>query len=173
MRKFKNIQRKGILYIIVSFSLLLAPLYSAGAKTDDNANKEDEPQTLKGTIDLDKKERKYIYDPVGKTDPFKSFIVIRSKESSEDESVPKPYLQTVELSQLSITVIVVGDSGKWAMVKDSKGDGYIIKEGTLIGTNGGIVHKIQAGEVIIREEFTNYKGETEVKDVSKKTPSVR
>ena len=59
------------------------------------------------------------------------------------------------------------------MVKDNKGDGHVIKIGTPIGINRGVVYKIQPGEVIIREETKNpLTGKKEFTEVSKKTPSV-
>jgi Tfp pilus assembly protein PilP len=57
------------------------------------------------------------------------------------------------------------------MVTDNKGDGHVIKIGTPIGINRGVVYKIQSGEVIIKEEFRNYKDEKETRYVSKKAPS--
>ena len=83
----------------------------------------------------------YLYDPFGKTDPFKSFIAVIEETKKEEDKKPKTYLETLELSQLELIVIVVGKDKKWAMVKDSKGVGHVIKEGTPIGTNGGVVFK--------------------------------
>lgn len=119
------------------------------------------------------KGKDYLYDPSGKTDPFKSFIVIIEETKKEKEKKPKTYLETLELSQLDLIVIVVGKEGKWAMVKDSKGVGHVIKEGTPIGTNGGVVQSISEGQVTIREEFRDFRGRTQFKDVVKKTPSLR
>ena len=92
------------------------------------------------------------------------------KKKNEKE---RTYLETLELSQLSLIVIAISEKDKWAMVKDSKDDGHIIKVGTPIGTNGGVVYKIQPGEVIIREEYTNYKGEKQFREIVKVPPSER
>jgi type IV pilus assembly protein PilP len=120
-----------------------------------------------------KKDKGYLYDPTGKTDPFYSFIAKREKIAKKEKKKPLTYLETLDLSQLSLSVIVVSPRGKWAMVRDSKGLGHVIKEGTGIGTNGGVVHEIKAGEVIIREEFKNFRGEIQHKDIVKKTPSTK
>jgi Tfp pilus assembly protein PilP len=37
------------------------------------------------------------------------------------------------------------------MVRDAKGLGYVIKEGTAIGINGGVVRQVTEKEVIVRE----------------------
>jgi Tfp pilus assembly protein PilP len=117
------------------------------------------------------KDVDYIYDPTGKTDPFKSFIAIREEKEATEKKKPRTYLETLELSQLSLSVIVISPKGKWAMVNDSKGIGHVIKEGTAIGTNGGVVHAIAQGEVVIREEFKDFRGRTQYKDIIKKSPS--
>jgi Tfp pilus assembly protein PilP len=109
----------------------------------------------------------YIYDPSNKTDPFKSFIATIEEKTKAEKNKPKTYLETLELSQLDVVVIVISNKGRWAMVKDSKGLGHVIKEGTPIGTNNGVVSKITEGEVIIKEEYKDFKGETQYKDISK------
>jgi type IV pilus assembly protein PilP len=106
----------------------------------------------------------YLYDPTGKTDPFKSFISTREEKEKERA---KTYLETLELSQLNVVVIVISPKNRWAMVQDSKGVGHVIKEGTLIGTNNGVVYKITQGEVIIREEYKDFRGQTQYREISK------
>jgi type IV pilus assembly protein PilP len=118
-------------------------------------------------------EKGYLYDPTGKTDPFASFIAKREKIAKEEKRKPRTYLETLDLSQLNLSVIVVSPRGKWAMVRDSKGLGHVIKEGTGIGTNGGVVHEIKAGQVIIREEYKDFRGDIQHKDIIKKTPSTK
>jgi Tfp pilus assembly protein PilP len=106
----------------------------------------------------------YIYDPTNKTDPFKSFLT--TKEDKE-KGKTKTYLETMELSQLDLVVTVVGPKGRWAMVKDSKGMGHVVNEGTPIGTNNGVVYKISQGEVVIREEYKDFKGQTQFREIIK------
>ncbi len=171
MLKLINICNKKLHFTLIC-ALLSSFVFTVTVKSEDVKNEErvkDESPGLKESIDMGKVERKYLYDPTGKTDPFKSFIVIRDEKADKEKKKPRTYLETLELSQLSLSVIVIGKQGRWAMVKDSKDDGHVIKEGTPIGTNGGVVFKIQPGEVIIREEFTNFKGEKEFREVSKKT----
>jgi Tfp pilus assembly protein PilP len=106
----------------------------------------------------------YIYDPTNKTDPFKSFLTIREEQA---KSKAKTYLETLELSQLDLTVTVVSSKSKWALVKDSKGVGHVIKEGTPIGTNNGVVYKISQGEIIIREQHKDFRGQMQNIDITK------
>ena len=113
----------------------------------------------------------YFYDPRGKTDPFKSFIAIQEEMQELKKRKPTTYLETVELSQLQLTVIITSEEENWAMVRDSKGLGHVIKKGTYIGTDGGIVHEITDKEVIIREEYRDFRGTTKYREKTKSLPS--
>ncbi len=114
-----------------------------------------------------------IYDPTGKTDPFKSFIAKQEEIAEKKKSKPKTYLETLDLSQLELIAIIVGPKGNWAMVREAKGLGHVIKEGTKIGTKDGVVKKITDREVVVREEYRDFRGNIKHKDVSKKLPSLK
>jgi len=119
-----------------------------------------------------KEEKKYFYDPAGKTDPFKSFIAEQEEMAEKQKRKPRTYLETLDLSQLELIAIITGPQGNYAMVRDSKGVGHVIIKGTAVGTNGGVVEKITEREVIIREEYRDFRGSTRFKDVTKKLPSL-
>jgi Tfp pilus assembly protein PilP len=144
-----------------------------------------EPRPLKQVIEKDKavppaeakKEEKkeqprYTYDPTGKTDPFKSFIAEQEEMEEKAKRRPKTYLETLDLSQLELIAVIVGAKGNYAMVKDSKGTGHVITKGTGIGINGGFVERITDKEVVIREEYKDFKGTVRYKDIAKKLPSL-
>ncbi len=112
----------------------------------------------------------YEYNPEGMTDPFLSFVTIREEIIAETiQKRKRTYLETLELSQLSVSVIVIGDNVKWAMVEDSRGTGHVIKEGTGIGTKFGVVHSIEPGRVVIREEYQDFRGRLQYRDIVKIT----
>lgn len=117
-------------------------------------------------------EKKYVYDPGGKTDPFKSFIAEQEEMAEKQKRKPRTYLETLDLSQLELIAIITGAQGNFAMVRDSKGVGHVLVKGTAIGTNGGVVEKITDREVVIREEYRDFKGALKFKDVTKKLPSL-
>ena len=104
-------------------------------------------------------EQAYTYDRRGKTDPFKSFIAEQEDTTKKERRKPRTYLETLDLSQLDLIAIIVGPNGNFAMVRDAKGIGYVIKKGTAIGVHGGVVHQVKEKEVVIREGS---------KDISKK-----
>lgn len=101
----------------------------------------------------------YTYNRRGKTDPFKSFIAEQEDTTKKERRKPRTYLETLDLSQLDLIAIIVGPKGNFAMVRDAKGLGYVIKKGTPIGINGGVVRQVKEKEVVIREGS---------KDISKK-----
>ena len=61
-------------------------------------------------------------------------------------------LQRYDLAELKLVAIIVAGENSKAMVEDSKGDGYIVSKGTLIGDKFGEVEKIKSNEVIIIEK---------------------
>jgi Tfp pilus assembly protein PilP len=121
------------------------------------------------------KEGRVAYDPTGKTDPFKSFLaeqeVVEEKKPPEKIKI-KTYLETLDLSQLELIAVVVGPKGNWAMVRDSKGVGHVIQKGTPMGTNGGVVYGITDREVTVREEYKDFRGKVQYKDIAKKLPGL-
>jgi len=96
----------------------------------------------------------YHYDPMGKKDPFKPLIK-ETKKITQKILMKGPLtpLQKYVLTDLKLVAIIVG-AGKQnkAMVEDSKGDGYIIAKGTLIGDKYGEVTEIKRNKVIVTEK---------------------
>ena len=121
---------------------------------------------------IEGKKVDYFYDPTNLTDPFKSFIAKMEEVEEKKRQKPKTYLETLELSQLALIAIIIGPKGRWAMVREAKGTGHIIKEGTPIGTNGGVVYEINDKAVIIREEYKDFKGELKYRDIAKTVPTL-
>jgi type IV pilus assembly protein PilP len=128
-------------------------------------------QKLETTAAVNKKESaKYSYDPIGKTDPFKSFIAEQEEIAEKQRRKPKTYLETLDLSQLELIAVIVGPHGNYAMVRDSKGTGHVITKGTAIGTEGGVVDRITDREVVIREDYKDFRGNLKQKEITKKLP---
>jgi type IV pilus assembly protein PilP len=170
----KRIKRNSLILLFVC--CLFACAYAQAAQeVVDQKETGEEVLDVAVTTDSEKPasegEEGYIYDPTGKTDPFKSFIAIQEEMEEMKRRKPRTYLETVELSQLQLTVIVTGEKESWALVRDSKGLGHVIKKGTYIGTEGGIVHEITDKEVIIREEYKDFRGDTKYRDRTKRLPS--
>jgi len=130
-----------------------------------------EKETAEGEAIEEKAREEYFYDPTNKVDPFKSFIIVRKElEKEREKEEPRTYLETLDLSQLTVTAIVLSKKNKWALVQDSKGEGHVINIGTAIGRKRGQVVKILEREVVVREYDTDYRGNEVVADISLKLP---
>lgn len=141
-------------------------------KTQDASQKK-EPEIEKKT--------KYVYNPIGKPDPFKSFLKksgygsrkatsLSGKETEPQgeflasSSAPETELEKIELSKLTLTAVIKGKNKIWAMVIDTKGRGHFLEKGTKVGTHSGVVD-----EIICEEKKTEFGVET-VKKVVIKVP---
>jgi Tfp pilus assembly protein PilP len=95
------------------------------------------------------------YDPRGKFDPFKPFLrTLRAgAEGSEANKKPLTPLQKMALSEIQagLRAIVWGKLGNKALVEDATGKGYVLKVGTYVGQNDGIVKKILEDRIVIEE----------------------
>ena len=128
-------------------------------------------ETTASVATEEKQKAVYSYDPTNKIDPFKSFIILRRELEEKEQGKPKTYLETLDISQLTISAIVLGNKGNWALIRDSKGDGHVIKVGTLIGRKSGRVKKILEKEVVVTESYKDIRGRDIIKDISIKLPS--
>jgi Tfp pilus assembly protein PilP len=166
----------SLLFLVVVFFIGYASAYAEPDVIDKTARPMkqiiggEKPTPPPGTKkDEEKKEGpKYFYDPTGMTDPFKSFITEQEEVAEKQKRKPKTYLETLEISQLELIAIIAGPLGNYAMVRDSKGTGYVISKGTAIGTEGGVVDKITDREVVIKEESKDFRGTTREKEITKK-----
>jgi hypothetical protein len=138
-------------------------------------------------------KEEYAYDPRGKVDPFVPFITTAEKSfsysggTSENTAAEmlkklreaKTELQTIKLSDLTLTAIIKTDDKTWAMVSGPGGRGYILKKGTYVGTEGGVVERVvyenkktpfgveAVRKVIVKEPYVDAGGELSYRLVEK------
>lgn len=107
----------------------------------------------------------FNYNRVGRPDPFMPFIketvVTSGLEVPEQELVG---MQKFEPGQLTLVAIVITENGPLAMVEDSVGRGYVIRNGTEIGRTG-IVDSIADNIVVIKQWYKTTAGEERYKSV--------
>ena len=96
----------------------------------------------------------YIYNPIGKRDPFRSPDLDLARASSVSNAACNEPLCKFDLDQLTLVAVVSGDSNPVAMVQDPQGRGYILHRNTRIGRQGGKVTQILRDSVIVTEYFT-------------------
>lgn len=102
----------------------------------------------------------YSYRTEGRRDPFKNPL-LGLKEKRTKGLTP---LQQRSLSELKVIGIVWSGEGHMAMIETPDGKGFLIKEGTLVGTEGGYVKKIREDSIIIEELYTDYYGRKRSKE---------
>ena len=100
-------------------------------------------------------ETGWEYDPTGKPDPFKAFI-LASAATEETPTVVRRQLtplQKMPLSEIQagLKAIIWGQLGNKALVEDATGKGYVVQEGTYVGQHDGIVKKIYQDRIVVEE----------------------
>jgi len=141
-------------------------------------------------------------DPGSIPDPFLSYLVKRGQQATvkaqeekqqqlaaeerlktekqlaaeklKDLLTARTELQRVPLDKLTLTAIVRAPGKAWAMVRDPQGRGFVLKKGTRIGTNGGVVETIAANQkkVIIMEPYLEKELYVKYRSVEIKLPEM-
>ncbi|MDT8441837.1 MAG: pilus assembly protein PilP [Desulfuromonadales bacterium] len=102
------------------------------------------------------KEEKYVYQAIGRRDPFVPLTAMRKVVESGDE--PLTPLQGYELTQYRLTALLVGFEEPRAVVSAPDNKTYILKRGMKIGKNGGVIVKIDSRTVLVEEKYYDFSG---------------
>ena len=108
-------------------------------------------------------EDAFFYRREGRNDPFVPFVQERvvSTEIPVEELTG---MRKFEPGQLSVVAIVMSPMDKFAMVQDSNNQGYIIREGILLGRTG-VIEAIVPNKVIVKNYTYNLAGDKIYKTV--------
>jgi type IV pilus assembly protein PilP len=104
----------------------------------------------------------FAYDPVGRRDPFRSFVLDRLREQAGETKGP---LEEYDLMQLEVAGLVWKAEKRRALVIDPSGQGYVVEEGDRIGKNNGRVLEIGDSSMRVREEYVDFHGEATTKEI--------
>jgi type IV pilus assembly protein PilP len=100
-------------------------------------------------------EAGWTYDPAGKPDPFKPFILASRPQEAVTPKVVRQLtpLQKMALSEIQtgLKAIIWGQLGNKALVEDATGKGYVVQEGTYVGQHNGIVKRIYEDRIVVEE----------------------
>lgn len=113
-------------------------------------------------------QEKYSYNPVGKRDPFQSFL---TQPSDSLTSTPRTPLQQYDIDQYQLVGIVTGIPRPRALVEDPEGIGHVMEIGTYIGKNWGKVTAINPDSVVVTEEYQTISGDLVVNSVTMHLPT--
>lgn len=138
--------------------LLAGALAAAGCTEETSDTRPSEKSTTRASKAADladapdeDPEAKYSYPPIGKRDPFRSFIVKGPNNSNSSEASGP--LQKHDIDQYKLTGIVWDIDEPKALVEDPDGRGHVISLGTIIGKNWGKVTQIKPEALVITEEY--------------------
>ena len=104
----------------------------------------------------------YAYNPAGRRDPFTSIVIREEKKSLAGSKAP---LERYPINEFKLVGVVWGGLGYHAMLEGPDGKGYLIRQGTKIGPNQGVVKKITQTTMIIEEKYKDPLGETNRKEI--------
>ncbi len=104
----------------------------------------------------------YSYNPHGRRDPFTPLII---REEKKDRIGARPPLERYALHEFKLTGIVWGGLGYHAVLEGPDGKGYFVKTGTIVGTNRGVVKKIDQNSLTVLEQFKDPSGEMKKKEI--------
>ena len=111
---------------------------------------------------LNEEQSRYVYDPLGKRDPFRPF------DMSPKLPPGATALERYDIGQLKLTAVLnIGDEPT-ANVENAAGKGFLVKKGAKIGLNGGEVVEILPDRLLILETETDFTGQAKTKTVELK-----
>ncbi|MBW2293139.1 MAG: pilus assembly protein PilP [Deltaproteobacteria bacterium] len=111
--------------------------------------------TALGPVEID-----FVYESRDRRDPFRSAFWAHTIRDA-----PRGPLEQYELGQLAVTAIVWETGRPRALVADPSGSAYVVKEGSKIGKNEGLVIHIGDNLVLVKETYIDFGGEQSTKDV--------
>ena len=133
----------------------------------------DKAVTPVGPTAMDKTKAKvvtqqFVYNPIGKRDPFQSFINIDGPTATDGP--PPTGTQKYELDQYKLVGIIFGIERPRALLEDPDMVGHVAEIGTYVGRNWGKITMITSGEVVVTEEYQTIDGELVVTNISMRLP---
>ena len=153
-----------IFLIVISFLFLplsgceLLGLEESSVQNDPSKSGTRSERRKKVVEEENDEEKEFTYNPIGKRDPFRSFLAFASDNSIID-NIPRTPLQRYDIEQYTLTGIISGIDRPRALVEDPTGIGHVMELGDYIGTNWGKVTSIEDDIVIITEEYKTIEDE--------------
>lgn len=101
----------------------------------------------------------WSYSPVGKRDPFRSYLAdLTLKQTEDDVRRPDP-TEKYELDQYRLTGLITGTAQPKALVEDPEKIGHVLRVGSRLGKNGGRITRISNTGIVVTEEYRAPTGE--------------
>lgn len=104
----------------------------------------------------------YVYDPLGKRDPFRPF------DMSPKLPPGATALERYDIGQLKLTAVLNIGGEPTANVENAAGKGFLVKKGMKIGLRGGEVVEILQDKLLILETETDFTGQSKTRTIELK-----
>jgi len=91
----------------------------------------------------------FVYNPIGKRDPYRPFFPTDPPGADACGADP---LQCFAVEQLNLTGVVWGDRPR-ALLEDPSGGSHVVELGTYVGNRWGRITLIESGSVVVTEEY--------------------
>ncbi len=114
------------------------------------------------TVPQEQAQPVYTYSAAGRRDPFAPIIM---KEERKAKAGERPPLERYGLFEFKLTGVIWQGFGYNALVEGPDGKGYVVKVGTIMGPNKGVVKKITQDRIVVQEKFKTFSGVTERKEI--------
>ena len=144
------------LALILGLSGEVLAVTTSEAQTINTPNKETQEETTPNLEDMLRSD--FVYQRGKRPDPFVPFVseqTLTEQIQTEEEALTG--MRLFEPGQLNLVAISSDGLAPLALVQDSTGKGYILKEGISIGRRG-IIKSIVPNAVIIEESFLSSAG---------------
>jgi type IV pilus assembly protein PilP len=158
--------------LVLTAALLLGTAISGCSKSEQTTSTAPTPIAAKPgqkplsqatpTVVEEKTQTAYSYNPLGRRDPFSPIIMREEKQAKMGD---RPPLERYNLYEFKLTGVIWQGFGYNALVEGPDGKGYLVRIGTVIGPNKGVVKKITQSTMIVEEKFKNFSGGTERKEI--------
>jgi Tfp pilus assembly protein PilP len=108
----------------------------------------------------------FRYDPTGRRDPFRSFVVETLAQSVTEKT--RGPLEYFDLSQLKLVAVIVSQDNPHALVYDPSGKGYIVSVGTKIGKREGHIVAMSQSSMTVQETQEDVFGDMTARNIEMK-----
>ena len=95
----------------------------------------------------------YAYNPMGKRDPFQSFLGPETPTTPGGEDASNPPLQRWDVERYVVKGIIFGTDSPRALLVDPEGIGHVVRLGTYVGRSWGKVTAIADRLIVVTEEY--------------------
>ena len=146
-----------------ALALTFAALTAACGGGENSKPTTEVPKSIKkaaaATAQQQEAAPQFSYSPVGKRDPFYSYLAEVQASAASQTERKREATETFELDQYRLTGLVTGTAQPRAMVEDPEGKGHVISINSRLGKRGGIVTRISNEGIIVTEEFRTPTGD--------------